>query len=263
MTLDPHSPSLLSTPTHLERLAQAAGAMTRAARETWLGAPVPTCPDWTVLDLVAHQGMVHRWATAAVRLDPEGMGNAASRETEGRTSADPIGWLEAGAADLIQALGQAPDDLDTLVFLKEAPRAKAFWARRQCHETTVHALDALGAVRGRPLTCADAWFDDDLALDGIDELLIGFWQRGKFAIRSAIPYAVLVRPDTSPVAWVVTISDGPVRSRRIDPEEQVAVDLTLSGTPVDLYLALWNRGGSPADPDGALDRFREGGAITW
>ena len=102
-----------------------------------------------------------------------------------------------------------------------------------------------------------------LRRDGIDELLIGFWQRGKFAIRSAIPYAVLVRPNASPVAWVVTISDGPVRSRRIDPQEQVAVDLTLSGTPVDLYLALWNRGGSPDDPDGALDRFREGGAITW
>lgn len=85
-----------------------------------------------------------------------------------------------------------------MVFLKEAPPAKSFWARRQCHETTVHALDALGAVRGRPLTAADAWFDDDLALDGIDELLIGFWQRGKFAIRSAIPYAVLVRPTPLP-----------------------------------------------------------------
>ena len=127
MTLDPHSPSLLSTPTHLERLAQAAGAMTRAARETWLGAPVPTCPHWTVLDLVAHQGMVHRWATAAVRLDPEGMGNAASRETEGRTSADPIGWLEAGAADLIQALGQAPDDLDTWSRVAQGEGKLAAW----------------------------------------------------------------------------------------------------------------------------------------
>ena len=37
----------------------------------------------------------------------------------------------------------------------------------------------------------------------------------------------------------------------------------LSRAEVQADLALWNRGGSPDDPDGALDRCREGGAITW
>ena len=28
---------------------------------------VPTCPEWTVRDLVRHMGGVHRWATGFVR----------------------------------------------------------------------------------------------------------------------------------------------------------------------------------------------------
>ena len=145
---------------------------------------MPTCPDWTVLDLVAHQGMVHRWATAAVRLDPEGMGNAASRGRRAAPALIPIGWLGPGA-DLIQALGRAPDDLDTLVFLEGPARQGLLGTPSMPRDHRARPRRA-GRRPGRPLTAADAWFDDDLALDGIDELLIGFWRRGKFAIRSTI-----------------------------------------------------------------------------
>ncbi len=37
------------------------------ARKAGLDAPVPTAPDWTVRDLIAHQGMVHRWAVAKLQ----------------------------------------------------------------------------------------------------------------------------------------------------------------------------------------------------
>ena len=36
-----------------------------------LQAAVPTCPDWTLADLVEHTGFVHRWQTAAVRDAPD------------------------------------------------------------------------------------------------------------------------------------------------------------------------------------------------
>jgi uncharacterized protein (TIGR03083 family) len=32
-----------------------------------LAQPVPTCPGWTLADLVRHTGRVHRWATHIVR----------------------------------------------------------------------------------------------------------------------------------------------------------------------------------------------------
>ena len=36
------------------------------AERVLLSDPVPTCPDWTVRQLVEHVGEVHRWAAAIV-----------------------------------------------------------------------------------------------------------------------------------------------------------------------------------------------------
>ena len=60
-------PTHLTTARHLDGLHEAVTAFVAYAGRAGLDAPVPTCPDWTVLDLVAHQGMVHRWAAALVR----------------------------------------------------------------------------------------------------------------------------------------------------------------------------------------------------
>ena len=60
-------PTQLTTAQHLAGLSEAMRAFVRYADRAGLEAPVPTCPDWTVLDLVAHQGMVHRWARRLVR----------------------------------------------------------------------------------------------------------------------------------------------------------------------------------------------------
>ena len=131
---------------HLEGLRSALVAFVRYADRAGLRAPVPTCPDWTVRNLVAHQGMVHRWAAAIVRgerLDPD------AAQQEGQVSPDPLKWPRDGAIELAQALTDAPEDLKVLRFLNDPPPARQFWARRQCHETTIHAVDALSAALGR------------------------------------------------------------------------------------------------------------------
>ena len=162
----------LDVAAHLEGLRVAIVAMVRYADGAGLGAPVPTTPDWTVRRLVAHQGMVHRWAAAVVT----GAEQTPQRwEREGRDSLDPLEWLRDGAIEVIAAICSAPEDLDALVFLVDAPPPRRFWARRQCHETTIHAVDALSAALGRYPVAADAaWIGSELALDGIDELLTGF-----------------------------------------------------------------------------------------
>jgi hypothetical protein len=61
----------LVTPVVEEHLAGVDAAVDRMAvwaRSAGPDAPVPTCPGWTVRDLLAHQGMVHRWASGQ-RLD--------------------------------------------------------------------------------------------------------------------------------------------------------------------------------------------------
>jgi uncharacterized protein (TIGR03083 family) len=248
---------------HLAGIDAAVDRMAVWSRAAGVDAPVPTCPGWTVRDLLAHQGMVHRWATAVVRgEDPTAVDDAAV-EAEGRAAPDPVGWLLDGATPLVSALEAAPDDLAVMTFLKEAPPARAFWARRQCHETTVHALDALSALAARPLTADDVWLTDALAADGIDELLVGFWQRRTKGPRSESPYtATVVTADGT--AWNLEIGDQSPVTRRREPGDGIPAGArTLQGSSADLYLALWNRGGSVDDPTGLLDAWRERGAVTW
>ena len=52
---------------HLDGLRAALASFASSAERAGLDADVPTCPDWTVRRLLAHQGMVHRWATGALR----------------------------------------------------------------------------------------------------------------------------------------------------------------------------------------------------
>ncbi len=253
-------------PTVEEHLAGVDAAVDRLAvwaRSAGPDATVPTCPRWTVRELLAHQGMVHRWATAVVRgEDPAGV-DAAALEAEGRASADPVGWLLDGAAPLVDTLHSAPDDLAVMTFLKEAPPARPFWARRQCHETTVHALDALSALERRPLVADDVWLTDALAVDGVDELLIGFWQRRTKGPRSESPYAAAVVVTDGP-AWALDISDGSPVIRRREPGDGIPAGArAVRGSARDLYLALWNRGGTVDDPTGLLGAWRERGSISW
>src|SRR5690349_15361150 len=58
------APGPLALERYLARIPAATRALATAAEAAGTDAPVPTCPRWTVADLVAHQGLVHRWATS-------------------------------------------------------------------------------------------------------------------------------------------------------------------------------------------------------
>src|SRR4051812_25926411 len=191
---------------YLEAMRESLDSLIADARSAGLDAPVPTAPAWDVRHLVAHQGMVHRWATDCVqgkRVDPSGY------ETEGLQSDDPILWLRQGGHRLIATLKEAPVDLDAFVFLNQAPAPRLFWARRQCHETTIHSVDALAAKLGRLPTAEETWVTQQVALDGIDELLAGFMTRPKSTLRSDEPLTLSVRPNDVQGSWLVRVSVEP------------------------------------------------------
>lgn len=249
---------------HLEGLRSALVAMVRSAERAGLRAPVPTTPDWTVRRLVAHQGMVHRWAAAVVRGEvTTGADRSASDwEQEGIDAPDVLEWLRDGAIEIVTAIATAPPDLDALVFLADAPRPREFWARRQCHETTVHAVDALSAELGRYPRAADAaWITPAVALDGIDELLTGFLPRPRTRLRAEEPQRVAVRPTGSDVAWVIDVSDRPPVTTRVTAPAADG-DTVLDGDPVALYLTLWNRSDEIAPGDG-WSLWRDGAQVRW
>ncbi|MEV7781294.1 maleylpyruvate isomerase family mycothiol-dependent enzyme [Kitasatospora sp. NPDC088351] len=253
---------------HIDALRREGGLLADAADRTDLAAPVPTCPDWRLRDLVLHTGQVHRWATAYLvhghraPLDADGAAAAWGPEP---SDAALVDWFRAGHTALVEALAAAPADLDCWSFLP-TPGPLAFWARRQAHETAVHRFDA-DAAAGEPGPPVAT----DLALDGIDELLCGLMSRGRARVRSEHPRTVLVRATDGPGSWRLTISQEPLSVRRLGDAGPAdgggPADLTLSGPARELYLLLWSR--LPAervDRSGdrsLLDLWRETAAVRW
>jgi uncharacterized protein (TIGR03083 family) len=241
---------------HLTGVCEALEAFGGHATAAGLDAMVPTTPDWDVRRLVAHQGLVHRWAAATIageRVDDDEV------EREGLEAPDPIGWLRAGGERLVAVIKAAPADLQALVFLADAPAPREFWARRQCHETTIHAVDALAADLGRYPRATDTWIARDLAIDGIDELLTGFLPRPRSRLRTPEPTTVAVLPDDSDQHWLVSVSGRPPVTRRGAGDE--GADVVLRGSAVALYLTLWNRSDEVAADGFGL--WADGASVSW
>jgi uncharacterized protein (TIGR03083 family) len=250
----------------LEGIQQSLFEFVDQAQRAGLATSTLTAPDWTVGQLIAHQGMVHRWATALVRGERV---DASALEAEGLASDEPIEWLRLGGLTLIETIHDAPDDLAAPVFLNDAPAPKLFWARRQCHETTIHAVDALSAALGRfPTSEETGWITREVAVDGIDELLTGFLTRPKNRLHTASPTTVSVRPTDMDHSWLVHLSEEPAvvergtkNHHRLRFWDREQADVVLEAPAATLYLALWNRS-DEVQADG-FGFWRENANVTW
>ena len=235
-----------------------------AADEAGLDAPVPTCPGWTVNDLVLHMGEVHRWATAAVASKATKLGEVPG-DSRGPLPdrAATVDWLRRGAVALCDTLAAADPTVGYATFLTDPPSPPLlFWARRQALETSVHRADAESALgRCTPLA-------HDTAIDGIDEFLTGFVPRSRTPLRCDKPSTLQIAPEYTDQRWTVSITEEmPVTERRTAGGTVAGADCTVSGPASDLYLALWNR--APLDTltiegdRGVIELLRETVNIRW
>lgn len=218
------------------------GAAARAAfeqaaiGEQRLAAPVPSCPDWRVLDLIHHLGTGYHQVRAHI--------------TRGVTSKpDPIspGDLPEGPAaiqwwaDEHEALVTLLDGLDPeLPAWNWAPRPKqaGFWMRRMAHETAIHRWDAQIAVgQGEPI-------EPQLAVDGVSEVLDTWLPAGRR--RGPTNRAGVVRLAATDVEqeWFVRLRGEGVAlldtATWLDHDDH-HTRVLARGTASDLVLALFGR----------------------
>lgn len=243
-----------------EAIGDATAVLRNNAASAGLAVAVPTCPGWTMRDLLTHQGLVHRWAAASVRREhprPD-----AEVEAEAAAASDLLEWLDDGMVDLLNALASAPEDLGVAFFLLDAPPARQAWARRQCHETTIHGLDAMAARLGRAPRADELWFTPALARDGIDELLLGFAPRRKYNPKADAATSIAVVTDDGIGAWTIDLTpDGCTARTGADADAPTRV----SGSARAVYAGLWNRGDefrTEGDPE-PLQSFLQQLRVTW
>ena len=205
-----------------------------------LSAEVPSCPGWTVDDVVRHTAAVYLHKVEAIRrkVRPEPWPpNLADRDT--------LELYDEATAKLIAELERVGPDAPSWTFWPEDPTS-GFWFRRMAQETAVHRVDAeLAHDVVTPI-------DRGLALDGIDEILrvmLGgpWWEEGD----TRYPVDATVRVTANGRSWTVRASATAVTVTSTDTGTDLAgtddeVAAEDFGQADDLLLWLWGRRGMDA-----------------
>jgi uncharacterized protein (TIGR03083 family) len=188
-------------------------------------APVACYDGWTLVDLGAHVGQIHRWVHGVVAT------RAQQRPTGGHAQAPDVAdlpaWIVAGAEELVATLAAADPD-DAVWTISRTDRDVAFWRQRMMLETALHRWDADDAL-GRP-----PGVPDELALAGVDETLhVYLEQRLGGQDVGGDGQRVAVVPEGA-AGWTVTLHADGVE---VVPDV-VGADAVLSASALDLWLLL-------------------------
>lgn len=234
MTASEPQPSIdgtrLGTERYLELLDADVEALLAASDD--LSREVPSCPGWTVRDLLSHVIGVYRHKSEAMRTDAAPQAPAEGDWGTLAEGDDPRAVLRE-AYDALREHLTARDVAATTWTWWPAEQTVGFWVRRMAQETAVHRWDAEAALHGAD---AAGEIDDDLATDGVDELL--GWLRWDWTdVPQAAASGQRVLVSTGEHAWTVTLG-----------ETVVAVDggageagALLAGEPSAVLLELWGR----------------------
>ncbi len=163
---------VMETQQYLDQLAQNSERLADAAAAAGTDADVPSCPGWTVTDLLDHCVRGDGWARTIAE-----QGRAGSTERVLPAETDPslqgdalVEAFREGARSLVAALSSVTPDTPVWTF-SSTNRTASFWQRRRAQETSVHRYDAETAA-GTPTP-----LDAELAVDGIDEFFTVFLPR--------------------------------------------------------------------------------------
>jgi uncharacterized protein (TIGR03083 family) len=225
----------------LLRLADERAATFRAviAAAPDLGVQVPTCPEWTLLDLAEHIGQGRRkWAAivaagpAEAPPAPEVWSTEVPRERD-----ELVAWLAAGQEQLAAALREAGPDRGLWAWWGESqsPTTAGAAARRQLHEVAVHTYDAQVAV-GAPQP-----IPAEIAVDGVEEFHLTC-----VASSGAWPHepATVDYHATEGRSWRLHLTAPGARTERLaDGTDHGPADVAATGTASDVVLTVHGRTG--------------------
>lgn len=227
---------------YLDSLASDGAALSAAARGVPLETAVPPCPGWSVRDLVAHTGGVHRGRGEVVRrrLTTRPDFEAAPPPPD----AELVDWYDEGLAGLLEAL-RSTDPAAPMWTWWPADQTAGFWYRRMAQETVIHRVDAELAAGRSPQV------EDDLAVDGIDEVLDCFLA-GDWSDDPMPGKGEAVQVAAGHRSWLLTLQPTSVELAR-EAGEGIA---TVGGSPAGVLLWLWGRA-----PDSAAELSGDPAAV--
>lgn len=229
-------PTALTPEGYLDAIRRdAARIQELAARD--LDVAVPPCPGWTVREAVLHTGSVYSHKVACMTL-PDGPQTHEDWNHGPADAADVAAWFGERLEELLATLADRGPDAPSATWHDDFPTTW-FWYRRMAQETAVHRTDVeSGYDAVTPIA-------DDLAVDGIDEVLDWFLDYQHEEVGSAAPGRGTVAVRTGDHIWRATLHADSMQLAR----EPGHADAVVSGEPSELLLWLWGR-----RPDSAVTR---------
>jgi uncharacterized protein (TIGR03083 family) len=223
-------------------------------------ARVPSCPDWTLADLVRHAGQVHRSTAAVLTRLPQKRIELTEEELHAPDGwgAQTTQWFAEGGALLLAALRAVNPEAPCYAW--GADQHARFWFRRMLHESTMHRIDVEYTVLGQP-----GGLDAAVASDSIDEFLTNVPSMARFrpAVRELHGdgetihlHATDLAGGELPGEWLITLEPHGFRWSHSHVKGAAAV----RGPVRD--LALWVSGRLEHD-DPALERLGEEPLLTY
>jgi uncharacterized protein (TIGR03083 family) len=225
---------------YLDCLAADYAQLRAAAASVEHTAPVPSCPGWTMDDLAFHVAEVYLHKAVVMKTGewPK------QWPPPGVAEAPRLALLDRCYAQLTGIFGTLGPDAAVPTWF-DPDQTVAFWIRRMAQETVIHRMDAELAA-GLPVTAAQ----DDLAIDGVDEVLKRFLGYDDDAVAEMAGDRLAVEGGQDAIevgaggaSWTirpepgkVTVTDGPAR----DPRARI------SGPPDPMLRWLWGRSGTEA-----------------
>ncbi|MEU8249969.1 maleylpyruvate isomerase family mycothiol-dependent enzyme [Nonomuraea sp. NPDC048916] len=206
--------------------------VTGAAQDT----PVPSCPGWTLAELITHVGTTHRWVVHILKTrarEPIWSRDVPNGLAPGESG--DAAWLAAGAAELSATLRAT--DPATPVWSWGGDQSAAYWSRRMAYELVIHRVDAELALGLEPEV------PEAVAIDGIDEFLGNLpharWVTRRLAEAGAEGATIHLHATDADGEW--TIAQGP--AGRVSWEHGHAkCDVAVRGPVADLLLMMYGRG---------------------
>ncbi|AZM87297.1 MULTISPECIES: maleylpyruvate isomerase family mycothiol-dependent enzyme [Streptomyces] len=204
-----------------------------------LDVQVPSCPEWTLADLVQHLGGGDRFWAAIVGAGPADGPPAEAAAARAalvvpREREALVAWLDESTRQLLDALRKAGPDGGCWAWWEElqSPLTAGTVARHRVQESAVHTHDAQLAL-GEPKPLPDV-----VALDGVEEFLttcvatVSPWPHK--------PAALDFRTTEGPV-WRLTLDGSGARAARLPLPAGTAAEAGVLGTASELILFLYNR----------------------
>ncbi|OSC38919.1 maleylpyruvate isomerase family mycothiol-dependent enzyme [Mycobacterium decipiens] len=191
-----------------------------------LDSPVPSCPGWTIADLVWHVGNVHtfwRLVAAGAIAGPD-----TYREPARPANQVIVDWFRSGVAETADTLGRIEPATPAWTWGRR--KDVGFIQRRVAHETAVHCWDAVSAAG------VDEPIERELAVDGVAEFLSDVLP-GMSDDLDGQTQTVCLRANDVDAQWTVRAGRGACHAM----SNGATVDATVSATASDLVLLLWGR----------------------